>query len=193
MLLPNLIRNKQKKVVASYRKPPNLSINNNARKLHLKSQIKMAKASGSNTASFCSLLLISTLLLASQFRGSEAEEAKPPVVKGLSWTFFEKSCPQLETIVRKHLKNVFKVDNGQAPALLRIFFHDCFVQGCDGSVLLDGNPGERDQPANGGIRAEALKTIDVLRALVHKECGRIVSCADLTAIAARDAVFLVFS
>jgi len=60
-------------------------------------------------------------------------------------------------------------------------------------VLLDGSPGERDQPANGGIRSEALDTIDDLRALLHKECGRIVSCADITVLAARDAVSLVIS
>ncbi|XP_027923621.1 peroxidase 12-like [Vigna unguiculata] len=117
-------------------------------------------------------------------------QAKPSPVKGLSYSFYSKTCPKLETIVRNHLKKVFKNDNGQAPALLRIFFHDCFVQGCDGSVLLDGSPGERDQPANGGIRSEALDTIDDLRALLHKECGRIVSCADITVLAARDAVSL---
>lgn len=60
-------------------------------------------------------------------------------------------------------------------------------------MLLDGSPGERDQPANGGIRSEALETIDDLRALVHKECGRIVSCADITVLAARDAVSLVIN
>ncbi|KAH1206766.1 Peroxidase 12 [Glycine max] len=114
----------------------------------------------------------------------------PPVVKGLSYSFYSKTCPKLESIVRKHLKKVFKDDNGQAPALLRIFFHDCFVQGCDGSLLLDGSPSERDQPANGGIRTEALQTIDDIRAIIHKECGRIVSCADITVLAARDSVFL---
>jgi peroxidase len=58
---------------------------------------------------------------------------------------------------------------------------------------LDGNPGERDQPPNAGMRTEALKTIDDIRALVHKECGRTVSCADITVLAAREAVFLVNS
>lgn len=60
-------------------------------------------------------------------------------------------------------------------------------------MLLDGKPGERDQPQNGGMRTEALKTIDDIRALVHKECGRIVSCADITVLAGREAVFLVNS
>ncbi|XP_027358701.1 peroxidase 12-like [Abrus precatorius] len=136
-----------------------------------------------------SLLFVSFILLASHICASEPQ-AKPPVVKGLSYSFYSQTCPKLETIVRNHLKKVFKQDNGQAPGLLRIFFHDCFVQGCDGSVLLDGSPGERDQPANGGIRSEALQTIDDLRALAHKECGRIVSCADITVLAARDSVYL---
>ncbi|CAL0333339.1 unnamed protein product [Lupinus luteus] len=143
----------------------------------------MARVNSASNTPFYSLLLISSLVLASHFNISEAQ-------KGLSLSFFAKTCPQLETIVRNHLKKVFKQDNGQAPGLLRIFFHDCFVQGCDGSVLLDGNPGERDQRANIGLRNEALETIEVLRGLVHKACGKIVSCADITVLAARDAVAL---
>ncbi|XP_061376264.1 peroxidase 12-like [Gastrolobium bilobum] len=149
----------------------------------------MARVSACSSSPLYSLLLISALVFASHFLASEAQK-QPPVVKGLSFSFFSKNCPNLETIVRNHLKKVFQQDNGQAPGLLRIFFHDCFVQGCDGSLLLDGKPGERDQVANGGIRTEALKTIDDLRGLVHNECGRIVSCADITVLAARDAVFL---
>ncbi|KAL2334954.1 hypothetical protein Fmac_016167 [Flemingia macrophylla] len=138
---------------------------------------------------FYSFFIISSIFFTSHIHASQTQ-AKPPLVKGLSYSFYSKTCPKLESIVRNHLTKVFKNDNGQAPALLRIFFHDCFVQGCDGSVLLDGSPGERDQPANIGIRTEALQTIDDIRALVHKECGKIVSCADITVLAARDAVFL---
>lgn len=70
------------------------------------------------------------------------------------------------------------------------------MQGCDGSVLLDGSasgPSEKDAPPNLSLRARSFKIIDDLRARVHKQCGRVVSCADITALAARDAVFLVFS
>ncbi|XP_027358702.1 peroxidase 12-like [Abrus precatorius] len=147
----------------------------------------MARASVYPTLYY--VLLISSILLFSHFNASEAQ-VKPPVVDGLSFSFYSKTCPKLETIVRNHLKKVFKQDNGQAPSLLVIFFHDCFVQGCDGSLLLDGSPGERNQPLNRGISTKALQTIDELRNLVHKECGRIVSCADITVLAARDAVFL---
>lgn len=82
------------------------------------------------TTSLASLLLFSSLLVASQFYISEAkiETNDLPIVKGLSWTFYDKSCPQLEDIVRKQLKKVFKEDVGQAAGLLRLHFHDCFVQ-----------------------------------------------------------------
>jgi peroxidase len=68
------------------------------------------------------------------------------------------------------------------------------LQGCDGSVLLDGSasgPSEKDAPPNLTLRAQAFKIIEKLRSRVEKQCGRIVSCADITAVAARDAVFLV--
>jgi peroxidase len=84
----------------------------------------MAKNSASITC-FYSLLLVSSILFASYFHASEAQA---PVVKGLAYNFFAQTCPNLENIVRNHLTKVLKSDNGQAPGLLRIFFHDCFVQ-----------------------------------------------------------------
>jgi peroxidase len=68
------------------------------------------------------------------------------------------------------------------------------MQGCDGSVLLDGSasgPSEQDAPPNLSLRAEAFEIINDLRELVDEQCERVVSCADITALAARDAVFLV--
>lgn len=79
-------------------------------------------------ASVCSLLLIiSSVLVCSYFGVSEAQPSVP-LVKGLSWAFYESKCPKLESIVRKQLKKVFKEDIGQAAGLLRLHFHDCFVQ-----------------------------------------------------------------
>lgn len=66
-------------------------------------------------------------------------------------------------------------------------------QGCDGSVLLDGSasgPSEQNAPPNLSLRKEAFQIINDLRALVQKACGQVVSCADLTALAARDSVVL---
>ncbi|KAF6157843.1 hypothetical protein GIB67_003743 [Kingdonia uniflora] len=134
--------------------------------------------------------LYSLLLLVMSFTQAQTT---PPLVKGLSWTFYKSSCPKLETIVTEQLKKEFKKEIGQAAALLRIHFHDCFVQGCDGSVLLDGSasgPSEKDAPPNLTLRKEGFRIINDIRALVHKACGQVVSCSDITALAARDAVVL---
>ncbi|PKI72026.1 hypothetical protein CRG98_007572 [Punica granatum] len=156
------------------------------------------------SASFTSLVLVSyLLLLAPWFEFSRAEygdsegsspvRASVPLSKGLSWSFYDSSCPKVESIIRKYLKKIFKQDIGQAAGLLRLHFHDCFVQGCDGSVLLDGSasgPGEQEAPPNLSLRARAFEIIDELREQVHQKCGRVVSCADIAALAARDSVFL---
>ncbi|GJW11401.1 peroxidase 12, partial [Tanacetum coccineum] len=139
----------------------------------------------------CLSTLIFSILLLSNLRALEAQTPAP--APGLSYTFYRTTCPNLETIVRQQLQTVFASDIGQAAGLLRLHFHDCFVQGCDGSVLLDGSasgPSEKDAPPNLSLRAQAFVIIENLRRLVHNACNRTVSCADITALAARDAVFL---
>ncbi|XP_027357462.1 peroxidase 12-like [Abrus precatorius] len=152
----------------------------------------MAGVSENGSFSLYTLLLISSLLLlASQTHVSSERIARPPIVNGLSWNYYWISCPRVERIIRKHLEGVFKKDTGQAPGILRLFFHDCFAQGCDASILLNGVDGEEDEkehPANLGLREEAIQTIENLRALIRKQCPRVVTCADILVIAAREAV-----
>ncbi|CAN1235195.1 Peroxidase 12 [Linum perenne] len=140
-------------------------------------------ASSSSTSHVIALIIIS---LACLLASTTAQLPAP--AKGMSWTFYKNSCPKLESIVRTQLQKVFKKDIGQAAGLLRLHFHDCFVQGCDGSVLLTGSAGA---PPNLSLRQEAFRIINDLRARVHKACGRVVSCSDILAIAARDSVFLL--
>ena len=66
-------------------------------------------------------------------------------------------------------------------------------QGCDALVLLDGSAsgtGEQQAPPSLSLRKEAFKVINDIRALVHKQCGRVVSCADIIALTAHDSVYL---
>ncbi|KAL2894425.1 Peroxidase 12 [Bienertia sinuspersici] len=135
------------------------------------------------------LVLVSSLLVVSSHSQSTV-----PVVPGLSYTFYSSSCPNLESIVRIHLLDVLQNDTTQAAGLLRLHFHDCFVQGCDGSVLLDGSasgPSEQNAPPNLTLRQAAFKIINDLQALISDQCGQAVSCADITALAARESILLV--
>ncbi|XP_057833159.2 peroxidase 12 [Cryptomeria japonica] len=110
---------------------------------------------------------------------------------GLSWTFYKSTCPKLESIVEKRIKFYLKKDITQAAGLLRLHFHDCFVQGCDASVLLDGSasgPSEQEAPPNLTLRQKAFEIINDIKEHVDKACDEVVSCADITALAARDSV-----
>ncbi|VAH39326.1 unnamed protein product [Triticum turgidum subsp. durum] len=109
---------------------------------------------------------------------------------GLSPDFHAVTCPPLEQIVAFHVGEAFKNDSGVAPALIRILFHDCFPQGCDGSVLIEGPGTEQDEIPNKTLRRVALDLIDRIRMRVHSACSRTVSCADITVLATRESLVL---
>lgn len=107
---------------------------------------------------------------------------------GLRTGFYSSSCPKAESIVRSTVEAHYNRDNTVAAGLLRLHFHDCFVQGCDGSILISGASAERKALTNGGLRG--FEVIDDAKAQVEASCPGVVSCADILALAARDSVDL---
>ncbi|OMO72331.1 Plant peroxidase [Corchorus olitorius] len=135
-------------------------------------------AKGQKLVSFLTFQLILVLLVLDQTNA-----------QGLSLDYYSKSCPNLGNIVRKEIHRVISIAPSLAAPLLRMHFHDCFVRGCDASVLLNGttnNPAERDAIPNLSLRG--FNIIDNVKALVEKACPGVVSCADIIALVARDAV-----
>ncbi|OEL29341.1 Peroxidase 19 [Dichanthelium oligosanthes] len=154
------------------------------------------------------LLLVGSLVVGT----SRAREAQPlpvaaaavgsrraPERHGLSLDFYAKTCPAVDQIVANVTAARYRDFPAAGPAVLRLFHHDCFVEGCDASILIapTANAGpaarappkvERDMEENRNLAQEAFDTVELAKAAVESKCPGIVSCADVLALAARDYV-----
>uniref|UniRef100_A0A0D6R6S1 Peroxidase n=1 Tax=Araucaria cunninghamii TaxID=56994 RepID=A0A0D6R6S1_ARACU len=97
------------------------------------------------------------------------------------------SCPSLQSIVKSTIELAVAKEPRIGASILRLQFHDCFVQGCDASVLLDGPTTEKTAVPNNNS-ARGFEVIDSIKSKVEAACSGIVSCADILTLAARDSV-----
>uniref|UniRef100_A0A0A8XMX3 Peroxidase n=1 Tax=Arundo donax TaxID=35708 RepID=A0A0A8XMX3_ARUDO len=132
---------------------------------------------------FMSISLVVALLVLSGGVGIASAQAT-----GLKKGFYKKSCPQAEAIVQKVVWGRVTGNRELAAKFLRMFFHDCFVRGCDASVLLDSPTKTAEKDAVPNQSLAGFDVIDEVKAALEPACPGVVSCADIIALAARDSV-----
>jgi hypothetical protein len=117
--------------------------------------------------------------------GRRSDPTSSPAAAALKVDFYKNACPQLHEIVQKVVATEFQLDPTSAGPQLRLFFHDCFVGGCDASVLLnstDVNQAEKDAAVNFSLGS--FFVIDEIKQQLEQECPGVVSCADVLALVA---------
>ncbi|CAN1323303.1 Peroxidase 9 [Linum perenne] len=98
--------------------------------------------------------------------------------------YYKYSCPQANHIVVSVLEKVIDRDPRMAASLLRLHFHDCFVQDSSANIASEKNAG----PNRNSLRG--FEVMDQIKSELEKACPHTVSCADILAMAARESTVL---
>lgn len=114
------------------------------------------------------------------------------VQSDLQLGFYSKTCPKAEQLIQEFVKEHISNVPSLAAPLLRMHFHDCFVRGCDGSVLINSTSNNQpEKTAAPNLTLRGFDFIDRVKSLVENVCPGVVSCADVLALTARDAVGVI--
>lgn len=111
------------------------------------------------------------------------------LAQGTRVGFYRATCPRVESIVQSAVQSAVRANPTIAPGLLRMAFHDCFVNGCDASILINGPSTEKTARPN--LQLRGFEVIDAAKSQLETACPGVVSCADILFLAARDSVVLV--
>ncbi|KAI3986679.1 hypothetical protein MKX01_014217 [Papaver californicum] len=127
-----------------------------------------------------SLLVCFLTLLVSAFADINEKNEENP---GLVMNFYRDSCPQAEDIIKEQVKLLYKRHKNTAFSWLRNIFHDCAVESCDASLLLDSTRkelSEKETDRSFGLRN--FRHLDTIKEAVERECPEVVSCADILSL-----------
>ncbi|XP_039143646.1 peroxidase 72-like isoform X2 [Dioscorea cayenensis subsp. rotundata] len=87
--------------------------------------------------------------------------------------FYVHSCPKAKKIIKSIVAEAVTKEARMAASLLRLHFHDCFVKGCDASVLLDSSgtiiSEKRSNPNRNSARG--FEVIDKIKSALEKAGG----------------------
>ncbi|KAK7349720.1 hypothetical protein VNO77_07323 [Canavalia gladiata] len=112
-------------------------------------------------------------------------------LSALSPNYYDYTCPNALSTIRRVVEAAVQKERRMGASLLRLHFHDCFVNGCDGSILLDPTA-TIDSEKNAAPNFQSVRgfeVVDEIKQAVDEACGKpVVSCADILAVAARDSV-----
>ncbi|KAM3371978.1 hypothetical protein ACQJBY_019057 [Aegilops geniculata] len=133
-------------------------------------------------------LLCFAVVAAAALAGASGQE--------LTADYYDEACPQALSAIKLVVGAAVVKEPRMGASLVRLHFHDCFVNGCDGSILLDDTEdmvGEKTSKAN-NMSVRGFGVIDAIKTAVNTAClGNVVSCADILAVAARDSIVAVSS
>ncbi|CAA0401096.1 putative peroxidase [Arabidopsis thaliana] len=142
----------------------------------------MAVTSSSSTCD--GFFIISLIVVVSSLFGASSAQ--------LNATFYSGTCPNASAIVRSTIQQALQSDARIGGSLIRLHFHDCFVNGCDGSLLLDDTSSiqsEKNAPANANS-TRGFNVVDSIKTALENACPGIVSCSDILALASEASVSL---
>ncbi|CAE6088705.1 unnamed protein product [Arabidopsis arenosa] len=128
--------------------------------------------------------IISLIVIVSSLFGTSSAQ--------LNSTFYSGTCPNASAIVRSTIQQALQSDARIGASLIRLHFHDCFVNGCDGSLLLDdtgSTQSEKNAPANANS-TRGFNVVDNIKTALENACPGIVSCSDVLALASEASVSL---
>ncbi|XP_010435105.1 PREDICTED: peroxidase 39 [Camelina sativa] len=111
----------------------------------------------------------------------------------LKMGFYDKTCPTAEKIVQDVVNQHINNAPSLAAGLIRMHFHDCFVLGCDGSILINATSSNQqvEKLAPPNLTVRGFDFIDKVKSALESKCPGIVSCADIITLATRDSIVAI--